>query len=91
MRPDLHIRHDRRTQSRDAEPPEHDRRGDVWREHDRYGFRVVIADRFHPAKVLALIEREHVQEVGLKWLTYVGTLIQKAAEHNGRLVTTSGF
>jgi len=41
--------------------------------------------------VLALIEREHVQEVGLKWLTYVGTLIQKAAEHNGRLVTTSGF
>jgi hypothetical protein len=91
VRPDFHIRHDRRTQSRAAEPPEHDRRGDVWREHDRYGFRVVIADRFHPAQVLALIEREHVQEVGLKWLTYVGTLIQKADEHNGRMVTTSGF
>ncbi len=25
-----------------------------------YGYRIVIADRFHPAKVLELIEREHV-------------------------------
>jgi len=28
-----------------------------------YGFRVAIADRFHPAKVLALIEREHVNVI----------------------------
>jgi fatty-acyl-CoA synthase len=28
-----------------------------------YGFRVVVAERFHPAKVLALIEREHVNVI----------------------------
>ena len=30
-------------------------------------------------------------EVGLKWLTYVGTLAQQAAERDGHTVTVSSF
>ena len=31
------------------------------------------------------------QEVGLKWLTYVGTMAQQAAERDGHKVTVSPF
>jgi hypothetical protein len=31
------------------------------------------------------------QEIGLKWLTYAGTLALQAAERDGHVVTTSAF
>jgi hypothetical protein len=31
------------------------------------------------------------QEVGLKWLTYAGTLAQEAAQRRGRKLSTSNF
>ena len=47
-----------------------------------YGFRVVVAERFHPAKVLALIEREHVNVI-MATPTMVAALLdsQEFAQH----------